>query len=347
MELPQAVDKPASLSLALLPTRFHLLERFSDKIAQQLPTSVPRIWIKRDDLSACAASGNKIRKLEYIFAEAQRQNCDTVISCGGLQSNHCRSTAILAAQLGFKCRLLLRGEQPDALTGNTLLDGLAGAEVFYYPAAQYQAELSCLLQSHQQQLAEQGHKALIIPTGASDGIGIWGYIQAAYELQKDFKQQGINPAAIVHATGSGGTQAGLILGAHLAQLHCPIYSVNVCDDAAYFEKKVMSDWLDWQRLYDPKTTVNLTELQTHIIEGYVGKGYGVADKPIFSLIAELAAMEGVVLDPVYSAKAFYGLVEEIKKGRFKDAKDVVFLHTGGIFSLFAYENQLNQQLDQR
>ena len=333
MLLPKAVIPAARLPLALLPTPLRLLERFSSTLEG------PRIWIKRDDLSECSASGNKIRKLEFVFAKAIADGCTAVITCGGLQSNHCRTTAILAAQLGLKCILILRGSPPTQVTGNTFIDALAGAEIHYHPTPIYQKQLSNLLTEAQVKLAAGGDKAMIIPTGASDGIGAWGYINAAFELKDDFQKQGITPAAIIHATGSGGTQAGLILGMHLNKLNTPIYGVNVCDDAQYFQQKIREDCLQWQENYDPDGVVDINALAIHVIEGYIGPGYGKASAEVFSLIKEVAQCEGIILDPCYTGKAFLALVEEIKKGRFNDCQDVVFIHTGGIFSNYAYLDQ--------
>lgn len=336
MQIHEAIKPAQCLSLALLPTPFHLLERFSASLEG------PRIWIKRDDLSECSTSGNKIRKLEYVLAKALSDGCDTVITCGGLQSNHCRTTAILAARLGLKCILILRGNRPNVLTGNTLLDDLTGAEIQFHETKYYQENLTELLFSAQQKVLKQGAKAMIIPTGASDGVGAWGYIKAAFELKNDFQENGISPAAIIHATGSGGTQAGLTLGMHLNKLYTPIHAVNVCDDAQYFKDKLKDDWQHWQQLYDPQKTVDLNALPINVIEGYVGPGYGKAGADVFEIIKTLAQLEGVILDPCYTGKAFLGLVEEIRIGRFKDANDIVFLHTGGIFSNFAYIEQYNK-----
>ena len=340
MLIPSAVKVPKRHSLALLPTPFHLLQRFSQSL------NGPRIWIKRDDLTGCTESGNKIRKLEYTLAHAITTGCDTVITCGGIQSNHCRTTAIMAARLGLKCSLLLRGEAPAELEANTMLAAMAGAEIQFHPAQEYQRQLPQFLAQQQLTIKNKGGKAMIIPTGASDGIGIWGYIRAAFELQQDFQRCGVQPGAVIHATGSGGTQAGLTLGMHLAGMAIDIHGVNVCDDEAYFINKIHADWQDWQHRFDPERVVDIEALEPLIIDGYVGPGYAKAEPAVFTLMNRLAAEEGVLLDPIYTGKAFHALVCEIQKGRYHRDKDIVFLHTGGIFSLPAYTAQINQSLKQ-
>ena len=317
---------PRRISLARTPTPLHALERATARWGNG-----HRLWIKRDDLTGCTLSGNKVRKLEFITAHAIDEGYDTLITCGGLQSNHCRATAFAGAQLGLSVHLLLRGEAPAEADGNLLLDQLAGATVSCYPKHQYVAEIDALFQHWQQHYADLGRKALAVPTGGSDGIGAWGYIAACEELRADFAACGIQQAHIVTATGSGGTQCGLTLGAVLHGLPATVWGVNVCDDEQYFLDKVAADTADWRRRYPG---VPAAEPRTRVIDGYVGQGYGIASPQVFALIAELAALEGVVLDPVYTGKAFAGMLAEIAAGRFQGCRDIVFMHTGGIFGLF-------------
>jgi D-cysteine desulfhydrase len=321
-----ALQYPRRVKLAQTPTPLQLLSRASYKWGQG-----HRIWMKRDDLTGCTLSGNKVRKLEFIAAHAIDNDYDTLITCGGLQSNHCRATAFAGAQLGLKVHLLLRGEPPQASQGNYLLDQLAGARISCYPAKQYFKDIASLFTSWQKEYAQQGRKALAVPTGGSDGLGAWGYIAACEELQSDFAAANIDQANIVTASGSGGTQAGLTLGAALHQLPATVWGVNVCDSERYFLDKVAEDVDDWHRRYPdcPKP-----ELEPRVLDGYVGRGYGIADPDVFQLINDLATMEGVVLDPVYTGKAFAGMLAEIERGTFSDCQDIVFIHTGGIFGVF-------------
>lgn len=318
---------PRKVELACTPTPLQYLERASDAWG-----GGHRIWVKRDDLTGCVLSGNKVRKLEFILAHALDEGYDTLVTCGGLQSNHCRATAFVGAQAGLQVHLILRGEEPGEADGNYFLDLLAGARVDIHPPRRYFRELPELFAGVQAAYAASGHRALAIPTGGSDGIGAWGYIAGAGELGSDLAAAGIDAAHVVCASGSGGTQAGLTLGALLHGLPVTVWGVNVCDDEQYFMDKVREDVSDWRRR-DP--ALPAVEVEPRVLDGYVGSGYGKAGPEIFDLIGDLARMEGLVLDPVYTGKAFYGMLREIEAGRFAGCRDIVFVHTGGIFGLMA------------
>jgi D-cysteine desulfhydrase len=328
---------PARLSLAQLPTPLQPLSRLSAELGGR-----HRIWIKRDDLTESAISGNKLRKLEFVMAAVQGEGADTVVTSGGIQSNHCRATALVGARLGLNVHLILRGEQASVADGNLLLDYLAGARVSCYPRRQFSAELAQLYQHWRSHYESSGHCVFDIPVGASDGIGIWGYIAAAEELAQDLKAAGIDHAQVICASGSGGTQAGLTLGSVLHQVPADVWGVNVCDDEAWFLDKVAADVADWQHRYAPVESV--PALPVRVIDGYVGPGYGRAGPEVYATIHRLAALEGVVLDPVYTGKAFHGMLQELERGRFGECRDIVFLHTGGIFGLFPLRDkfQLSQ-----
>jgi D-cysteine desulfhydrase len=328
--MPSIKINAPRISLARLPTPLQPLERFCKK------HNLPPIWIKRDDLTDAAASGNKLRKLEFNVAEALRQGATTLITCGGIQSNHCRATAIVAASLGLKCHLLLRGEPADIADGNLLLDQLVGAEITYMPARGYNQNLPGEIDKLTNQLAEAGEQAFTIPIGASDEIGLWGYLVACDELKADFAEHKITPDYIVSATGSGGTAGGLILGNEVYNLGVEVLSINVCDDEAYFVNKITEDFIAWQARYDQPDFA--LDLPIRIVEGYVGPGYGIADAQIYATIADLARTEGIILDPVYTGKAFHGLVAELKSGRVKPEHETVFIHTGGIFGIFPHRS---------
>jgi D-cysteine desulfhydrase len=292
------------------------------------------IWVKRDELTGTEVSGNKIRKLEFSLAEAKQQGCNTLITCGGVQSNHCRSTAILGVRLGMKVHLILRGEKPEQAEGNLLMDYLSGAKITYLPQCEWRNHKDLAAQL-QQQYASDGDKAFFIPTGASDEIGLWGYIAACEELKADFAKLDMVPDYILTATGSGGTQGGLIVGTELFDIDSKVAAVNVCDDAKYFEDKVIEDVTLWKQRY--KQDFDCENMAIHTIEGYVGRGYGEAGAEVFQTIAELASTEGLFLDPVYTGKAFHGMVTELHKGeegQLAGAKDILFVHTGGLFGVF-------------
>ena len=327
------IKYPERLNLAQTPTPFYPLDRLSEQLGG------PRIWIKRDDLTGAATSGNKIRKLEFLLAEALANGCDTLITSGGVQSNHCRSVALLGAQLGLKVHLLLRADIEPKPVGNLLLDHLAGAKISHYSVDEYRG-LSKLFAQWQKHYADLGRKAYSIPTGGSNGTGMWGYIAAAEELSEDFKCNNIVPQAIVHATGSAGTQAGLMLGCHLHQINTQVKAYAVCDNAEYFSRKVRSDLEQWQSQYSPQT--DIAGLIADTSDQYIGPAYGVAGDEVFDCIKQVAALEGILLDPVYTGKAFFGMMEDIKKGQFSHLQgdDIVFVHTGGLFGLFAQQDRL-------
>jgi len=321
-----AVEYPRRLKLAQTPTPLQLLERASARWG-----CGHRLWVKRDDLTGCALSGNKVRKLEFIAAHALDKGYDTLITCGGLQSNHCRATALVGAQTGLSTHLLLRGDAPAENDGNLLLDKLAGATVSCYPKSQYVAEIDSLFEHWQAHYSAAGRRALSVPTGGSDGLGMWGYIAACEELAGDFERHDIAQAHIVTATGSGGTQAGLTLGAALHSLAATVWGINVCDNERYFLDKVAHDTADLYRRYP---ALPRCETRVRVLDGYVGAGYGISSDEVFALIRDLCRLEGLVLDPVYTGKAFAGMLSEINAGRFEGTRDIVFVHTGGIFGVF-------------
>ncbi len=325
------LNYPKRLSLAQTPTPLQLLERLSREIGG------PRIWVKRDDLTGALLSGNKVRKLEFALAYALEQGCDAIITCGGLQSNHCRATAVLCAQLGLHCRLILRGETQAPYDGNLLLDHLVGADVRTFASDTYQENLDNFLSEAVEDLRIAGRRAFVIPTGASDGIGLWGYVAACAELRDDFVRHAIQPKHIVCATGSGGTQAGLTAGVALYDLKAKVWGMSVCDDEHYFLNKVRADLREWHSLWQPPLDVE--NLPIYVIDDYQGPGYAKAEAAVFETIAKVGRSEGIVLDPVYTGKAFHGMLSEIKRGRFDDSDDIVFLHTGGVFGLFPQREQ--------
>ena len=316
------------IELARLPTPLEPLDRLSAHIGG------PRIWIKRDDLTDTAASGNKLRKLEFSVARALAEKADLLITVGGVQSNHCRSTAIVASRLGLKCHLILRGSSPEEVDGNLLLDHLVGAGVSFVSNETYQ-DMDARVAEVKQQYPELS--AYFIPVGASDETGLWGYIECCAELRNDFAEHNISPGYIVSATGSGGTQGGLVIGAKRYDLGADIVAFNVCDDEDYFINKIREDFELWEKRYN--TGLDTTELPINIIDGYVGPGYAKATPAIFDTIKQVATMEGIILDPVYTGKAFDGMLQEINKGRFANTDDIVFLHTGGIFGNFPQRNE--------
>ncbi|MFA0811483.1 D-cysteine desulfhydrase family protein [Microbulbifer epialgicus] len=335
------VELPERLCLGNLPTPLQPLVRISERYS--LPFDGPRIWVKRDDLTEFGMSGNKLRKLEFVAAEALSRGCDTLITCGGAQSNHCRTTALVGARLGLGVHLILRGEPDTAVDGNLLLDHLAGANVSIYSPSEYAANLEQIFAYWHEEYLAHGHHSLCIPTGASDGLGIWGYLAASQELIEDYSSQGFEPEHIVCATGSGGTQAGLTLGCQLLQVKTGVTGYAVCDSAAYFQSKVREDISHWSRLTG--IDLDLSSLKVGVNANYIGPGYGVADPEVYQTIIEVASLEGILLDPVYTGKAFHGLLQQLRNGIYQGCSNVVFVHTGGQFSLFPYRKNFSFQQD--
>jgi len=328
---------PPRLSFANLPTPLMPIDRFTTQLEKKIKKTVPRIWIKRDDLTGSELSGNKVRKLEFVVAEAKNKGCNTLITCGALQSNHCRATAIVGAKAGMKVHLLLRSETAE-LEGNYFLDLLTGAKTSIYPPSEFNARRDELFQEWKDFYESQGDQAFLIPTGASDEIGIWGYLASCNELKKDFESLKMFPEHIITSTGSGGTHSGLILGNEIFKLNAKIWGVNVCDDREHFYKKHKHDIAAWKKKY--RQTINAESFPFRILDQYSGPKYGVAEKYVYDIIKELAQLEGIILDPVYTGKAFYGMVQEIIKDEtFYDAKNIVFIHTGGIFGVFSHKDQ--------
>lgn len=325
---------PPRLNIAQLPTPLRPLDRLSALY------SGPRIWIKQDDLTGSALTGNKVRKLEFVVADALAEQCDTLVTCGGVQSNHCRATVLTGARFGLKVHLLLRGNKPNQSDGNLLLDELGGAEITFYDDDEYVRDFPAIAEHWLSHYKAQGKKPYFIPTGASNGVGLWGYLSAAEELKRDCEQAGFRPDAIVVATGSAGTQGGLTLGEYLLGSNVPVYGMAVCDSSAYFKGKVEEDISDWYRRWSGPVGLNkslpalLGELNILTLDNYIGPGYAQGYPALYRCIKEVASREGVVLDPVYTGKAFYGMLEERQNGVFSRMDNIVFVHTGGVYGLF-------------
>ena len=317
---------PERLKLANLPTKIEKLERFSDKLGG------PAIYIKRDDQTGTEFSGNKIRKLEFSVKEALDQGCNLLITCGGIQSNHCRCTAAVAARTGMKSCLVLRGDQATRPDGNLFIDKLLGAELYFVTPEQYKNEISGIMEQIKKLQEAKGYKPYIIPEGASNGIGMFGYYTAMEEIVAQQKEMGMDFDIVAIAVGSGGTYAGLALAAKVLNCRARVCGINVCDTAAFFKDKV--EKVIKQGLPYTDMTVEVSQDDFLIIDGYVGKGYALSTPEELAFIHEFAELEGIILDPVYTGKAMYGLAGEIKKGRFNGVKNILFIHTGGLFGLF-------------
>ncbi len=319
------MDLPARLPLARLPTPLERLDRL------QAAWGGPEIWVKRDDLTGFELSGNKIRKLEFHLAAARDAGAGTVITCGAAQSNHCRATAHAAARLGLHSVLLLRtpdGRPPAAATGNLLLCRLAGAEVRFVTPDEYDRRDELLA-------AEAGDRsdAWVIPEGASDWLGMLGFVLAMRELADQLVHVGREPAAVWHAASSAGTTAGLGWGAHRLGIPAPIVGTSVGDTAADIAARVDEIWSAARdRLGGP-----VPEPRWEVLDDHVGLGYGRTTAAELAVQAEATALTGLVFDPTYTGKAIYALRREIDAGRFTPDDAVIFWHTGGGFAALAHD----------
>lgn len=319
------------LSLANFPTKIEKLEKISNE-------SGINIYIKRDDQTGSEISGNKIRKLEYSIYEALENGCDTLITCGGIQSNHARATAAAGIKLGMRAILVLRSDETPEMEGNYFLDKVIGADVRIISSDDYRERRMEIMQKIKAESDAEGHKAYIIPEGASNGIGSLGYYSAMKEIKEQEKELGIKFDRIVAAVGSGGTYAGLCMGnAEFFNGEKKITGFNVCDDAEFFKKRSEEIIEEAQKYLDKSIIIKAEEMD--IIDGYVGIGYAQSRDEELEFIQKTAKKEGVIFDPVYTGKAMYGMMNEIEKGTFKKGENVLFIHTGGLFGIFSKRNQ--------
>jgi D-cysteine desulfhydrase len=332
---------PPRLSLAHLPTPIAHDERLSSLLGVEL-------WVKRDDMTGGAEAGNKIRKLEFLLKDAVDRGARRVITCGGIQSNHARATAILARRLGLECVLLLRvtegpnekvtsGPDRDAdakelpLTGNVLLDRLAGARIRTITPADYARRNACMMH-----VSEGMPGSYVIPEGGSNGLGAFGYIEAMAEVREQVAE---TFDVVVHACGSGGTAAGVALGCALHGTANRVLAIAVCDDAAYFERAiaaVVSEARELAKLPDPAPLV--------VDDRSKGPRYAVMSAEQRAFLVEIARASGLVLDPVYTGKAMFGLRAAIERGDVARGSRVLFLHTGGLPGLLADGHAFSEEL---
>lgn len=319
------------LTLGNFPTRIERLEKLSKMLGAH-------IYVKRDDQTGTEISGNKIRKLEYAIWEAVSNDCDTLITCGGIQSNHARATAAAGIKLGLKSILVLRSDDKPEIEGNYLIDKVLGAEVRIISSEDYKERRQEIMEDIVKELEAKGRKGYIIPEGASNGVGTFGYIKCFKEILEQEKELGITFDTIVATVGSGGTYAGLYLGNKLTNSEKKIVGINICDTAEYFKDRVCGI-LEEVKSYIPNEKFEITKDDMCIIDGYVGDGYALSRTEELDFICDFAEAEGIILDPVYTGKAMRGLCTEIKKGTFKDSENILFIHTGGLFGLFSKREQ--------
>lgn len=312
------------VKLAHLPTPIHPLPRLSTELGG------PQLWVKRDDMTGLAFGGNKIRKLEFLLAEAQAQNAQTLITRGAVQSNHCRQTAAAAACQGFDCILVLTGNPPQTTTGNTLLDQLLGAQIVWTE----DKHPDIALQETFEQACSDGQQPYLIPYGGSNPVGASAYSAAMAE----FINQDTPIDRIVLATSSGGTQAGMIVGARLHGYPGKITGISVDPTADKIKPRIAALATETSALLNHSFEV--TADQVEVNDSYLGGGYGVMSDLERDAIKLFAQQEGLLLDPVYTGRAAGGLIDLIRGGEIGSEERVLFWHTGGTPVLFAYADEL-------
>lgn len=319
------------ISLANLPTRIDKLERLSEDWGINL-------FIKRDDQTGSELSGNKIRKLEYLLKHAIDNNYDTLITTGGIQSNHCRATAVAATMLGLKCELLLRSGDNPKIEGNYFIDRLLGAGINFCNADEYRDSRDEIMNKIGERLfKERGSKCFIIPEGASNALGSLGYYEAMSEISKQEKLTGTVLDTVVVAVGSGGTYSGLCTANKELSLGKRVLGFAVASDREYFTNKIHNINVEAGEIAGLKSV--FTEDDIEINDKYIGIGYALSRPEELAFIRHIASREALILDPVYTGKAMYGLYNEIKEGKVPCGSNVLFIHTGGLFGLFPKQDQ--------
>lgn len=311
-----------------LPTPLEPLDRLSAHLGG------PRIWIKRDDCTGLATGGNKSRKLDYLIADALQEGATTIITQGAIQSNHVRQSAAIAAKMGLGCSVVLedRVQSSDPsfkVNGNILLDRLFGANITIAPQ---DSDVQQIIRSISEDLSSRGERPYVIPTGGSNATGALGYVDAADEFLQQTRALGLAVDEIVHATGSAGTQAGLVAGLLSLESSIPVLGISVGKPREQLEPIVLElAQQTAQRIGLPK---RVPPQAVRVDSCFVGDGYGLPTPAMIEAIKLVARLEGILLDPVYTGKAMAGLIDYVRNGKYHAEQNIVFWHTGGSAGLF-------------
>jgi L-cysteate sulfo-lyase len=322
------------VSLAHLPTPLEFLPRLTRHLGGA------NIFVKRDDCTGLGTGGNKTRKLEFLMAEALQRKATVVITQGAVQSNHARQTAAAASKLGLKCELVFEKRVEAASdaylqSGNVLLDRLFGAGIREVAKG---TDMDAALEDVAAELRGKGEEPYIIPGGGSNPVGALGYVDCALELIQQANRERLRIDHIVHATGSAGTQAGLITGLKASHAGVPLLGIGVNAAREQQEAKVFDLARRTAEFVGAPGIVKREEVVANC--DYVGAGYGIPTPAMQEAVLLLARLEGLLFDPVYSGKALAGMLDLVQRGFFDDAENIVFIHTGGVAGLFAYGDQL-------
>ena len=321
-------DVKDRVELAHLPTPLEAMPRLSTQCKG------PELWIKRDDQTGLAGGGNKTRKLEYLVAAAQAAGADTLVTGGAPQSNHCRQTAAAAAQFGLGCSLILRGERPGQISGNLLLDELLGAHIYWCEKDETNARISEVTAN----LRSMGRTPYVIPLGGSNVVGATGYVLAMQELTAQLEVDRQNVDFIVFASSSGGTHAGIVLGAQLFNFTGQVYGISIdhSADALRTQVAALATATATHLGLEPLPIVD----KITVNDDYLGQGYAIVGEVEKEAIQLVAQLEGLLLDPVYTSRAMGGLIDLIRWGAFTRGQTVLFWHTGGTAALSAFADKL-------
>lgn len=322
------------VSLAHLPTPLEYLPRLSKHLGG------PDIYVKRDDCTGLGTGGNKTRKLEFLVADAIEKNADVIITQGAVQSNHARQTAAAACKVGMECELIFEKRVEDAddaykHSGNVLLDRIFGANISEVDKG---SDMNAAMEALAEELRGKGKTPYIVPGGGSNVIGALGYIDCALEFMSQANRDGLVIDHVVHATGSAGTQAGLIVGLKATSSNIPLLGIGVNAPKDAQEEKVWKLAVETADYVGAPGCVQREDIVANC--DYVGDGYGVPTESMNDAVMLLARLEGLLFDPVYSGKGLAGMIDLITTGYFAGAKSIVFIHTGGSVGLFGYSAQL-------
>ena len=322
------------VSLAHLPTPLEYLPRLSKHLGG------PDIYVKRDDCTGLGTGGNKTRKLEFLVADAIEKNADVIITQGAVQSNHARQTAAAACKVGMECELIFEKRVEDAdgaykHSGNVLLDRIFGANISEVDKG---SDMNAAMEALAEELRGKGKTPYIVPGGGSNVIGALGYIDCALEFMSQANRDGLVIDHVVHATGSAGTQAGLIVGLKATSSNIPLLGIGVNAPKDAQEEKVWKLAVETAGYVGAPGCVQREDIVANC--DYVGDGYGVPTESMNDAVMLLARLEGLLFDPVYSGKGLAGMIDLITTGYFAGAKSIVFIHTGGSVGLFGYSAQL-------
>ncbi len=320
--------------LAHLPTPLELMPRLSEHLGG------PNIYVKRDDCTGLATGGNKTRKLEFVMADAVEKKADVIITQGAVQSNHVRQTAAAAKKLGMDCEVVFEKRVTDAtewyrLSGNVLLDRIFGAKL---RDVEKGTDMNAVMQDIAKDLRKKGKTPYIVPGGASNTIGALGYVGCALEMIAQANDQDIVIDHVIHATGSAGTQAGLVTGLKAMNSNIPLTGIGVNAPKDIQEEKVFKLAVETAEYIGVPGAVEREDVVANC--DYVGEGYGIPTKAMNDAIMLAARLEGLLFDPVYSGKGLAGMLDLVGKGYFDGAQNIVFVHTGGVAGLFGYADQL-------